>query len=107
MAISARSRRPLPGGAIVSDDWGLGDDFDEPWTVTAPSHLVDVAERQRLNRWFTALLDETDPGWRERRRLAQSEADMLWRNQRITYLSQDWRDMLAAIPATFRAMVAL
>lgn len=85
------------------DDWGLADDYDAPWSCPTPRHLVDIAERQRLNRLFDAILDEEDPGWRERKRKAREESDMLWRNQRITHLRPEERAALNALSAWLHA----
>jgi hypothetical protein len=64
------------------------EDFARQGGIDPPSN-----NRPKIDHaWFNRHFDEVDPGWRERKRLARAEADMLWANQGITYLSPEHRE---------------
>jgi hypothetical protein len=46
---------------------------------------------------FNRIADDLDPAWRARKAKARAEADMLWRNQGLTWLSPVHRAGLTMI----------
>jgi hypothetical protein len=81
---------------MTDQDWYFQQDGHEgldPITGAGDGPLLPRFDHRRFDR----IADETDPGWRERNAKARAEADMLWRNQGLTWLSPVHRAGLTMI----------